>query len=347
MFGPTSTLQRDNNSKQPVIQARQSDSWRPAVALNPCWNLRTAQSILTCTADGLCCLRLRHFDQREMHIRNPSFFQSRIRLCQYTTGDLPSEWPRSSGLTTSHTLRRASCQHLSSPCLWYLLCVSRSSVDLSWQRTVNANFTSRLLRVRLRLNFDNTDIYLIILEFLERMNSVFVSVHVDGLFTFINHLTHSRPHTTCDSWMHPCDQSILLILLWPLVWCGFGECIKNCFSGQHGRRKKRRKESSAKEGREKKDGKSRKHGDKRGDRAASHGAEEGMDIFWRGVYSVVQTRTLSCKVKLSLSLALFPSSSLSACTFHFCTENTCLQALVTDARTHSRWLKVATKQICI
>ena len=38
---------------------------------------------------------------------------------------------------------------------------------------------------------------------------------------------------------------------------------------------------------------------------------------------------------------------LSACTLHSCTVHGCLQALVTDAPTHSRWLKVATEQSCI
>ena len=36
----------------------------------------------------------------------------------------------------------------------------------------------------------------------------------------------------------------------------------------------------------------------------------------------------------------------SACTLHSCTVLTSLQALVAGAPTHSRWLKVATKQSC-
>ena len=56
----------------------------------------------------------------------------------------------------------------------------------------------------------------------------------------------------------------------------------------------------------------------------------------------------SCPRVLPLDLLSFLDSvCCSVRALHFCTIHTCLQALVTYAPMHSRWLKVATKQSCI
>ena len=51
--------------------------------------------------------------------------------------------------------------------------------------------------------------------------------------------------------------------------------------------------------------------------------------------------------QLSQEVGSIEGECLSACTIHLYTVQSCLQALVTDAPAHSRWLKIATKQSCI